>query len=153
MVKASAVAQQPPESVNALARQAMERIREIDRKAAEEKDQQIQILRHAKDAVHQRVVELLHQEDELDKAIAHITGAVAAKVSAAKRPRANYADILDRLVGWLQAHKGQRYTYRQLETELPELTDVSFAQLIKPAVAQGEITKEGNHGSMTYGAA
>jgi len=147
MAKASKIAEQSAEPVNALARQAMERVREIDRHAADEKGQQIQALRQAKETIHQRVLELLRQEDELDQAIALVTGKPVEKLLKVKRPRANYADILDRLVSWLQEHKGQRYNYRQLEAELPELADVSFAQLIKPAVAEGEINKEGSRGT------
>ena len=147
----SPTAQRPSEPVNALARQALEKIKEIDRNASAEKNEQLKVLVKAKEAIGLRVAELLQQERELDKAIAQITGK-PEKPLKVKRPRANYADVLDRLVSWLQEHKGARYTYRQLEAELPEISDVSFAQLIKPAVAEGEINKEGNRGNMTYGA-
>ena len=149
----SSTAQRPSEPVNALARQALEKIKEIDRNASAEKNEQLKALVKAKEAIGQRVAELLQQETELYKAIAQITGKPAEKSLKVKRPRANYADVLDRLVSWLQEHKGARYTYRQLEAELPEISDMSFAQLIKPAVAEGEINKEGSRGNMTYGAA
>ena len=146
-------AQRPSEPVNALARQAFEKIKEIDRNASAEKNEQLKTLVKAKEVIDLQVAELLQQEAELDQAIAQITGKGTTKASAAKRVRVDRTDVRQRLVRWLQAHKGERYSYRQLEQEFPELGDVSFPVFIKPVVAAGQVNKEGNRVNMTYGAA
>jgi hypothetical protein len=152
VVMSKPLSQGSSQGANALARQAMERIREIDRKAAAEKHEQVEGLVQARAAIENRLAELHHQQGEIDAAIAQIVG-TSHKPSQTRRPRSDHKDLRERLVRWLQAHKGERYSFRQLAGEFPELADVSFAIFIKPVVETGQINKEGNRVNMTYSAA
>ena len=54
----------------------------------------------------------------------------------------------------MQNHKDTRYSATQLHQEFPELAEnqVQISLFLKPCLEAGELDKQGNRGSMTYGA-
>ena len=63
-----------PLADNAIARKAIEAIQQIDKEAQERKLVQLESLRSAKAALHERINELTHQLQQIDNAIAAIRG-------------------------------------------------------------------------------
>jgi len=144
---------QKPESANAIARQALDKIKEIDRQAQAEKDKQLESLHQAREAITTRIAELEHQQSEIDVAIASITGKSPEKTKE-RRKRTDMTEARQRVVRWMQSHKGTRYSAAQLLAEFPELAeaDVKISMFLKAAVEAGELDKQGDRVNMTYGA-
>ena len=139
---------------NALARQALDKIKQIDRDATAAKGQQLQLLSQAKDAIQARISELLHQQEEIDDAIACITGKKTEKGKKERRKRADLSEVRARVVRWLQTHKGTRYSATQLLQEFPELAEggIKVSLLLKSPVENKELNTEGQRAGLTYAA-
>jgi len=154
MIKTKSNETKPNESANALARQALDKIKEIDRNAQVEKDRQAQILNEAKAAIQKRIGELEAQESEIDEALAAITGRQPASAKAPRRKRTDLSEARARVVRWMQNHKGTRYSAAQLLQEFPELAenDVKISLFLKLPLEAGELEKQGNRANMTYAA-
>ena len=132
----------PHESSNALARQALEAIRKIEQEANEKKLLQLEGLKEAKAKIQERVVELLAQEDEIDKAIATITGGGRATSREAKS-RTDLTGVRERVVRWMGGRPGEKFTAGQLQKEFAELKGQSVALFMRPALRAGQLQKEG----------
>jgi predicted nuclease with TOPRIM domain len=137
-------------ATNALAVSTILTIRKIKDKAKQEMEQQAGKLKEAKEAIRQRIEELEAQENELDKVIAEITGRSPAAPRAARATPAETADLRKRMVSWLTAHKGEKFTGGKLKEHFPELGNRSPSVVLAAEVAAGTIKKEGQRSSMTY---
>jgi hypothetical protein len=135
---------------NVLASSTLLTIRKIKDKAKEEMEQQVGKLKEAKAAIRTRIEELEAQEEELDAVVAEITGRVP---TAARAPRANPAETAElrkRMVAWLTAHKGEKFTGADLKKNFPELNNRSPSVVLAHEIDGGTIKREGQRSSMTY---
>ena len=130
---------------NALAKQALDAIRQIDTEAHEKKLTQLELLKSAKAAILERVNELNHQLAQIDKAMEAITGRPAALRE--KGARRNLQEVKERVAQWLEGHKGQKFNAGDLVTEFPELQGVSISMLLKPQVESGKVQIDASDGA------
>jgi hypothetical protein len=131
---------------NALAKQAMDAIREIEREAQEKKLAQLEQLKSAKATIVARVAELNHQLAQIDKAMETITGQAAEPVRE-KGARRDLKDVRERVGRWLEGHKGQKYGASDLVKEFPELDGVSISWFVKPLVESGLVQTDASDGA------
>ena len=118
---------------NALAKQAMDAIREIEREA-EKKMAQLEQLKSAKATITgPALAELNHQMEQIDKAMETITGQAAAP-AAQKGSRRNLTEVRERVGRWMEGRKGQHYGAGDLVKEFPELEGVSISWFLKPLI-------------------
>ena len=129
---------------NALAKQALESIRAIDREAQEKKLAQVEALKSAKAALLERLNELNHQLEQIDKAIAAVTGEPVP--SREKRGRRNLDDVRERVGRWLDGHRGQRFGAGDLVREFPELEGVGMSIFLKPLIMSGKLQTDKSEG-------
>ena len=132
-----------PPSENAIARQAMNAIEQIDREARERKLAQAATLNATKATIQNRIDELQHQLAQIDQAIAAITG---APVIQQKRARRDLSADRDRVARWMDGHKGQKFAARDLLREFPELEGAQISYLLKPLVQDGKIHTDTSEG-------
>jgi predicted nuclease with TOPRIM domain len=137
-------------ATNALAVSTLQTITKIKEKAKLEMEQQVGKLKEAKDAIRERIEELQAQEAELDKVIGEIRGRTAGAPRAARANPAETADLRKRMMGWLGAHKGEKYTGGKLKEHFPELGARSPSVVLAAEIASGAIKREGQRSSMTY---
>jgi hypothetical protein len=131
---------------NALAKQAMDAIREIEREAQEKKMAQLEQLKSAKATIMARVAELNHQLAQIDKAMETITGQAVETVRE-KGSRRDLKDVRERVGRWLEGHKGQKYGAGDLVKEFPELEGVSISWFVKPMVESGLVQTDASDGA------
>jgi hypothetical protein len=133
-----------PLSDNALAKQAMEAIDQIEREAQQKKEAQAESLKKARESITERINELNHQLAQIDKALAAITGQPAAK--GPKRPRRDLNEIRERVGRWMEGHRGQKFGAGDLAKEFPELDGVAISIFLKPLVEEGKIKTDSSEG-------
>ena len=134
-------------TANAIAKQALAAIQEIDREAQEKKLKQVESLRSAKAAVHERINELNHQIKLLDDAIVAIIGKAATPATKkGRRTRRDLGDLREKVVNWMQARKGQKFGAGDLTKEFPELANSPMSFFMKPMIAEGEIKTDTTEG-------
>lgn len=131
---------------NAIAKKALEAIEQIDREAQAKKLAQVEELRAAKAAVHERINELTHQLHQLDAAITAILGKGQAAAPRKKRERRDLADVRDRVGRWLQSKKDQKFGAGDLVKEFPELDGVGISIFLKPLIEAGQIKTDVSEG-------
>jgi hypothetical protein len=131
---------------NALAKQAMDAIREIEREAQEKKLAQLEQLKTAKATIMARLTELQHQMAQIDKAMETITGQAAAPARE-KGTRRNLTEVRERVGRWLEGRKGQRYGAGDMVKEFPELEGVSISWFLKPLVESGLVQTDASDGA------
>jgi hypothetical protein len=135
----------PPTTLpdNALAKQAIDAIRAIDREAQEKRLQQLEQLKAAKASIIERVNELHHQLAQIDKAMEAITGQPAVREKSERR---NLKEVRERVERWMDGHKGEKYGAGDLAKEFPELEGVSISLFLKPLVESGKIHTDASAG-------
>ena len=129
---------------NALAKQALEAIDQIDKEAQQKKEQQAEALKKAKDTITERINELNHQLTQIDKALAAITGEPTAPRE--KRPRRDLNEIRDRVGRWMEGHRGQKFGAGELQKEFPELEGVAVSIFLKPLTEAGKVKTDSSEG-------
>jgi hypothetical protein len=139
-------ANNPASRDNALAKQAMDAIREIEREAQEKKLAQLEQLKTAKATITARMTELNHQLAQIDKAMETITGQAAAPVRE-KGSRRDLKEVRERVGRWLDGRKGQRYGAGDLVKEFPELEGVSISWFLKPLVESKLVQTDASDGA------
>jgi hypothetical protein len=137
---------------NAFAKKALESLRQIEEEAARQKAQQLDGLREALTNIDGRIGELRHQQQQIEEAIASITG----KVPVGRRTRSNHMELRARVLRWLSGHSGSWYTASELQREFAELAGInSVAMFLKAALQEGKvkIDKSGGNRNTKYSAA
>ena len=129
---------------NALAKQALDAIREIDRDAQEKKLAQMEQLKTAKATIMDRINEFNHQLAQIDKAMEAITGRPAP--ARENRGRRNLKEVRERVERWMEGHKGEKFGAGDLAREFPELQGVSVSMFLKPVVESGKIHTDASDG-------
>jgi len=137
-------------ATNALATSTLLTIRKIRDHAKEEMEQQVGKLQEAKAAIRERIEELEAQEAELDKVIGEIRGRPVAGPRTTRSTPAQTAELRKRMMAWLTAHKGEKFSGADLKQNFPELGNRSPSVVLKEAFADGTVKREGNRSSMTY---
>jgi hypothetical protein len=135
----------PATRENALAKQAMDAIREIEREAQEKKLAQLDQLKSAKETILARLAELSHQLAQIDKAMEAITGETAAPRE--KGSRRNLTEVRERVGRWMEGRKGQKYGAGDLVKEFAELDGVSISWFLKPLVESGTVLTDASDGA------
>jgi hypothetical protein len=134
----------PSLSENAFAKKALEAIQQIEEDAKKKKTEQLVGLREALGNIEQRIDELGIQRQQVENAIAAITGAAPK----AKRGRSNHDELRTRLTRWLTSHSGQWYTSGELHREFAELEPIaSIAAFLKNEIADGKIRVDKSGGN------
>ena len=137
---------------NAFARKALESLRQIEEEAARQKAQQLDGLREAIKNIDGRIADLQHQQQQIEQAIASITG----RAPISRRPRSDHSELRARVLRWLSGRSGSSYTASELQREFPELEEVtSVAMFLKAAVQEGKVKvdKSGGNRNTRYSAA
>ena len=129
---------------NALAKQALDAIRQIESEAHEKKLVQLEQLKSAKATIMDRISELNHQLAQIDKAMEAITGHPAA--AREKGGRRNLKEVRERVERWMEGHKGQKYNAGDLAREFPELQGASISMFLKPLVESGKVHTDASDG-------
>ena len=137
-------------ATNALAVSTLQTITKIKEKAKQEMESQLEKLKEAKTAIRERIEELEAQEQELDKVMGEIRGHSPSAPRAARATPAETADLRRRMMGWMGAHKGEKFTGSDLKKNFPELGTRSPSVVLAPEIAAGTIKREGQRSSMTY---
>ena len=129
---------------NALAKQALDSIKQIEREAQDKKLQQLEMLKTARAAIMERVNELTHQLAQIDKTMEAITGQPAAK--GEKRERRNLEEVRERVSRWMEGRRGQKFAAGELVHEFPELDGVAVSIFLKPLVESGKVQTDASEG-------
>jgi len=143
---AVAAAKAPVNSLpdNALAKQALETIKQIERDAQSRKLEQLEMLKQARAAIMERVSELNHQLVQIDKTMGAITGQPAS--SGERRERRNLEEVRERVARWMEGHRGEKYAAGQLATEFPELDGVPISIFLRPLIEAGKVQTDASEG-------
>lgn len=129
---------------NALAKQALDSIKQIEREAQDKKLEQLEKLKTARATIMDRVTELNHQLTQIDKTMEAITGTPAP--NREKRERRNLEEIRERVSRWMEGRRGQKFAAGQLATEFPELDGVAISIFLKPLVEEGKVQTDASEG-------
>ena len=130
---------------NALAKQAMDAIRQIDSEAHEKKLAQFEQLKSAKITLLDRVDELNNQLGQIDQTVEAITGHPAP--SREKGSRRDLKEVRERVERWMEGHRGQKFNAGDLAGEFSELQGASISMFLKPLVASGKVQIDVSDGS------
>jgi hypothetical protein len=139
-------------STHAFGEKALESLRHIEEEAQRQKDEQLDGLWEALGNITSRIEDLKLQRQQVEDAIARITG----KASGGRKPRANHDELRARVLRWMSGHAGKWYHASDLQREFPELEEVaSVAVFLKTAVSEGrvKIDKSGGNRNTRYSAA
>ena len=131
---------------NAMAKQAMDAIRQIEREVQEKKLGQVEKLKAAKAALLERVGELERQLAQIDKAVETISGEPAEARSGGGERR-NLKEVRERVERWMDGHKGQKLAPADLVREFPELEGVSISTFLKPLVESRKVHTDDTDGA------
>jgi hypothetical protein len=129
---------------NALAKQALDSIKQIEREAQDKKMAQLEVLKGARATIMERVTELNHQLAQIDKTMEAITGTPAP--SHERRERRNLEEIRERVGRWMEGHRGEKFAAGQLAAEFPELDGVAISIFLKPLVEAGKVHTDASDG-------
>lgn len=129
---------------NALAKQALDTIKQIEREAQDKKLEQLDMLKSARATIMERVTELNHQLAQIDKTMSAITGQAAP--SGEKRERRNLEEIRERVSRWMDGHRGEKFAAGQLAAEFPELEGVAISIFLKPLIESGKVQSDASDG-------
>jgi len=130
---------------NALAKQALDAIRQIDSEAHEKKLVQLEQLKSAKATIMARMDELNHQLGQIDKAMEAVTGHPAP--AREKGNRRDLKEVRERVARWMEGHKGQKFNAGDLVREFPDLEGVSISWFVKPLVESGKVQIDASDGA------
>jgi len=129
---------------NAFAKQALENIAKIDKEAQTRKLEQLESLRSAKGAITDRMKELENQLEQIERAIATITGAPVA--TREKRARRSWEGERERVGRWLEGRRGQKIGAGDLIRELPEWDGQVMSIFLKPLIEAGKVKTDQSEG-------
>jgi hypothetical protein len=124
---------------NAIAKKALEAIKSIEKEAEEKKQAQLASLQEAKAAIHERINELTHQLQQVDQAVASITGRPAKGPKGEGRTRRDWSDVRERVIRWMGGRAGQRFAAGDLIKEFPELDGQIMTMFFRPAIQANKI--------------
>jgi hypothetical protein len=133
-----------PLTDNALAKQVLEAIDQIEHEAKQKKQVQAESLNKARDSITERIGELNHQLTQIDKALAAITGRPTRE--HVKKERRDLGEIRERVGRWMEGHKGPKFSAGDLQAEFPELEGASVSTCLKPLVESGKIRTDASQG-------
>jgi hypothetical protein len=128
---------------NALAKQALDTIKQIEREAQDKKLVQLDMLKTARATITERINELQHQLAQIDKTMESITG---QPVTREKRERRNLEEVRERVARWMEGRRGQKFSAGDLVKEFPELDGVAISIFIKPLVESGKVHNDSSDG-------
>jgi hypothetical protein len=129
---------------NALAKQALEAIDQIEREAEQKKLAQAEGLKEARETIMKRIGELNHQLEQLDKALSAITGEAPAPKE--RRQRRDLNEIRERVGRWMEGRRGQKFSAGDLQREFPELEGVAVSIFLKPLVEENKVKTDASEG-------
>jgi hypothetical protein len=129
---------------NALAKQALENILKIDKEAQQKKLEQLENLKSAKAAILERMNELTHQLQQIDKAISTVTGQPAP--SRERKARKDWSADRERVGRWMEGRRGQKFAAGDLVREFPELEGQVVSIFLKPLVESGKVKTDATAG-------
>jgi anti-sigma factor RsiW len=129
---------------NALAKQALENIAKIEKEAQQKKMEQLEGLTSAKTAIVERINELNHQLEQLDKAMEAVTGRPAP--TREKRQRKSWEGERERVGRWMEGRRGQKFAAGDLIREFPELDGQVMSIFLKPLIEAGKIKTDTTEG-------
>ena len=139
---------------NAIAKKVLEEIQRIEAEANEKKLAQLESLQQAKANIAERIEQLQHQLEQVEKAIAVVTGGKpAAAKRVERRQRRNLEEVRERLARWMEGRRGQKFMAGDLVKEFPELDGVAVSIFMKPLTQAGQVktdTSEGNRRMKYY---
>ncbi len=133
----------PSRSDNAIARKALEAIREIEQDAKAKKLGQLDTLQTAKAAIVQRVEELNRQLEQIQQAVSAITGKQAPKE---RRARRDLTEERERIGRWMVGRRGEKFGAGDLVREFPELEGTPMSIFLKPLVESGKVKTDATGG-------
>lgn len=129
---------------NALAKQALENIAKIDKEAQQKKMEQLDGLKSAKAAILERMNELTHQLEQINKAIGVVTGNPTE--TKERRPRRSWDGERDRVGRWLEGRRSQKFAAGDLIREFPELDGQVMSIFLKPLIESGKVKTDTTEG-------
>ena len=130
---------------NAFAKNALDAIEQIDKEAKQKKLAQLESLQAARGTLLERQNELNHQLEQIDKAIAAVTGK-PFHPKEERRARRNWDEVRERVGRWMVGRQGQKFAAGDLAREFPELEGVAISYLLKPLVEAGKIKTDASDG-------
>jgi hypothetical protein len=130
-------------SDDALTRNALEAVAQINREAQQKKRAQLDTLRQSRSAILAQIKDVQHQIDQIDAALAAITGQRAA---APKSGRRDLSDLRERMGRWLESRRGEQFGAAALAHEFPELGDTAVSYILKPFVESGRLKADFSEG-------
>jgi hypothetical protein len=131
---------------NAIAKQSIDAIRQIEREAVEKKQALGEQLKAAKVALMERLRELEHQLAQIEKAAESISGR-GSPAAEGGGERRNLKEVRQRVERWMDGHKGEKLAPADLVKEFPELEGVSMSVFLKPLVEEGKVHTDASGGS------
>jgi hypothetical protein len=131
---------------NAMAKQALDAIRQIERETQEKKQAQVEKLKAAKASLLDRMGELERQLAQIDKAMEAISGEPAEERGGGGGERRNLKEVRERVDRWMEGHKGQKLAPGDLVREFPELEGVSISTFLKPLVDSKKVQTDDTDG-------
>jgi hypothetical protein len=129
---------------NAVARQALETVAQINREAQLKKRAQVEALNQSRAAILAQLKDIQHQIAQIDAALAAITGQPAAATPRAGRR--DLSDVRERMGRWIEARRGAKFGAGALAREFPELGDTAVSYLLKPLVESGRLHTDASEG-------
>jgi len=133
---------------NAVAKKVLEEIQKIEAEAKQKKLEQLESLQQVKANILDRMEELKHQLEQVENAIATITGSKRASASQPqKRVRRDLNEVRERLVRWLEGRKGEMFMAGDLIKEFPELEGVQISMFLRTLTQAGTVKTDASEGN------
>src|SRR5262249_48078276 len=98
----------------------------------------------AKAAILERINELTHQLQQLDKAISAVTGEPTP--SREKRERRDWSETRERVGRGVEARRGEKVAAGGLVKEFPELDGQVVSIFLRPLVESGKVKTDATEG-------
>ncbi|MCL2647263.1 MAG: hypothetical protein FWD61_09690 [Phycisphaerales bacterium] len=133
---------------NAVAKKVMEEIQKIEAEAKQKKLEQLESLEQVKANISDRMEELKHQLEQVENAIATITGSKRASASQPqKRTRRDLNEVRERMVRWLESQNGKKFMAGDLIKEFPELEGVQISMFLRALTQAGTVKTDASEGN------
>jgi hypothetical protein len=124
-------------------RQALEAVAQINREAQQKKHAQLETLRQSRAAILTQLKDIQRQIDDIDKALAAITGRRAPEPKSGRR---DLSDLRERMGRWIESRRGEKFGAGVLAGEFPELGDTAVSYILKPFVESGRLLTDASEG-------
>jgi hypothetical protein len=128
---------------NAVARSAMEAVKQIEHEAREKKLAQADALTTAKAAIENRIGELQHQLAQVNAAIATISGTPTPQE---QRGRRDWSTCRQHVIQWMEERKGQKFAAGDIVRKFPQLEGTPISTFLKPLLQNGKINTDTSEG-------